>query len=433
LLSKESGVTFLAVFPLAVYFFCDVPVKTAIKTSAMALVPFGVFLAIRYSVLDHTPRPALAAVDNVLMAAQNGSERVATAVSILGTYLKTLFVPHPLVFDRSFNDIPIVGMASWPFLVTVLVCTGLLAFATFRIRKKDGIAFSILYFFAAFSTFSNLLVIIRTSYRERLMYLPSLGFCLGIAFLLGKLFNRDDRTAANTPGEFWSAHRKVLSVVAAILVVYAVKTETRNRVWQDNYTLFSHDATLAPNSTRIHYLLGNLLSNPEDLGRKDPAAQQASLDTAIVELKRAVEIDPAFADAHNQLGVAYFQKKDVDNAFTSFSKALEYNPANATYYSNIGLVYSARNDIQGSLRAFQKAVALDPNYTEGLANLGSTYGMLKDYDNAEKYLLQCIRTAPDYARAYYFLSLVYKGKGDQANADLYRKKFESFGGGTRSK
>ena len=34
---------------------------------------------------------------------------------------------------------------------------------------------------------------------------------------------------------------KVFSFVAVIVLLYAFKTETRNPVWKDNYTLFSND------------------------------------------------------------------------------------------------------------------------------------------------------------------------------------------------
>ncbi|MEP7169246.1 MAG: tetratricopeptide repeat protein, partial [Bacteroidota bacterium] len=249
------------------------------------------------------------------------------------------------------------------------------------------------------------------------------------AFLISKLFLSDDGIKVFTFKDFILKNGKIFSFVAVIVILYAFKTETRNVVWKDNYTLFSNDVKLAPNSTRTHYYLGNLLAKPENIGRKDSIAQQLTLDTAITELKKSVEIYPAFADPYNQLGVSYYRKKNIDEAFDNYSKALERNPTNATYHSNMGTLYFEKGDYQNSLKAFQKAVELDPNYTEGLANLGSVYGMLKDYDNAIKYLLQCIKTSPDYKQAYYFLSITYGFKGDKKNEDYYMNKFKSMGGG----
>ena len=428
LLSKESGITFLAVFPLAIYFFTDAPLKKNIKVSLMMLIPVIIFLVLRKNILDEGLKSTFAIADNLLMAAHSGADRFATAVLILGMYLKLLIFPHPLIFDRSYNQIPIVSLSDWKFIVSFLIYLGLFIFALLRFKKKDGIAFSILYYFITISIFSNILVTIGTSFGERLMYLPSLGFCLVAAFLLSKLLPGIDENKIYTVKDFVLKNSKIFAFVGIVFILYAFKTETRNTAWKDNYTLFSNDVKLAPNSTRTHYYLGNLLAKPENLGRKDSIAQQLTLDTAIAELKKSVEIYPAFADPYNQLGVSYYRKKNTDEAFTYYSKALEYNPTNATYHSNMGTLYFERGDFQEALKAFAKAVQLDPNYTEGLANLGSAYGMMKDYDNALKYLHQCIKSAPDYAQAYFFLSITYQFKGDKQNSDFYMNKYKSLGG-----
>jgi protein O-mannosyl-transferase len=428
LLSKESGITFLAVFPLAIYFFTGAPLKKNMKASLMMLIPVVIFLLLRKNILDEGLKSTFAIADNLLMAAHSGADRFATAVLISGMYLKLLFFPHPLIFDRSYNQIPIISLSDWKFIVSFLVYLGLFIFALLRFKKKDGVSFSILYYFITISIFSNILVIIGTSFGERLMYLPSLGFCLAVAFLVSKLFFREDAVKAYTVKDFVMKNSKIFALAGVIVVLYAFKTETRNRVWKDNYTLFSNDVKLAPNSTRTHYYLGNLLAKPENLGRKDSITQQLTLDTAIAELKKSVEIYPAFADPYNQLGVSYYRKKNTDEAFIYYSKALEHNPTNATYHSNMGTLYFERGDYPAALKAFAKAVELDPNYTEGLANLGSAYGMMKDYDNALKYLHQCIKSAPDYAQAYLFLSITYRFKGDTQNADFYMDKYKSLGG-----
>jgi tetratricopeptide (TPR) repeat protein len=429
LLSKESGITFLVVFPLAIYFFTGASANKNIRVTLLMIIPVAILLLLRKNILAEGLKSTFAVADNLLMAAHNGADRFATAVLICGLYLKLLFIPHPLIFDRSFNQIPIVSLSDWKFIVSLLAYLSMFAFALFRFKKKDGLSFSILYYLITLSIFSNIVLIIGTSFGERLMYLPSLGFCLAIAFLLSKIFFNPGENKSYNVKDFILNNVKIFSIAGIVLILYAFKTETRNTVWKDNYTLFSNDVKLAPNSTRTHYYFGNLLAKPENLGRKDSVVQDLTLDTAIAELKKSVEIYPAFADPYNQLGVSYYRKKNIDEAFTNYSKALQYNNTNATYHSNIGTLYFEKGDMQGALKAFTRAVELDPNYTEGLANLGSVYGMMKDYDNAIKYLLQCIKTSPDYKQAYYFLSITYGFKGDKQNQDFYMNKFKSMGEG----
>ena len=95
LLSKESGITFIAVFPLVIYFFTDVSLKKNIRVAMMMFITVIIFLLIRNGILNQSLKTTFAIADNLLMAAPDGASRFATAVFILGMYLKLLFFPHP--------------------------------------------------------------------------------------------------------------------------------------------------------------------------------------------------------------------------------------------------------------------------------------------------------------------------------------------------
>ena len=47
---------------------------------------------------------------------------------------------------------------------------------------------------------------------------------------------------------------------------------------------------------------------------------------ASLSLKKAVELSPDWAEAHNALGMAYFQLFKFDNAIAQFDKAIELKP-----------------------------------------------------------------------------------------------------------
>lgn len=50
------------------------------------------------------------------------------------------------------------------------------------------------------------------------------------------------------------------------------------------------------------------------------------LDSAIFYFSRAVELDPTFFQAYNNLGLAYEKKKEISNARFYYTKAVEINP-----------------------------------------------------------------------------------------------------------
>lgn len=428
LFSKESGITFLAIFPVMTWYFTKAPKSLNVK---IWLVLFGaalLFLIIRFKILEGNLKTTFSIADNLLMAAKTGGERFATAVSILGRYLWVLAFPYLLVFDASYNQIPLVGLTHIRFLIPFLIYLALAASVVFFWKRKEKWTFGIFFFLISISIFSNIILTIGTSYGERLMYIPSLGFCIALAGLIGKLPHRDDADKPASLSTFLSSSLIPLSVVLIIALLYSVRTVTRNPVWKSNHTLFSHDVKLSPNSTRTHYYWGNYMIKPENIGVTDSSEKMVILDSAITEMYRALEIYPKFCDVYKQLGVAFGKKSEPKKSFDHYLKAIECNPTDPPSHSNIGTIYFEQGNYPEALKAFHKAASLDPNYTEALANLGSTYGMMQDYENALKYLHQCIKSDPKYTQAYFFLAITYRFKGDTANEQFYMQKYKELGG-----
>jgi tetratricopeptide (TPR) repeat protein len=104
-------------------------------------------------------------------------------------------------------------------------------------------------------------------------------------------------------------------------------------LWDDAEKLVKNRTDL-PGASRIYYNRGTEMIH---IG---------NLDQAIADLKRSIVLDGAVAEAHGNLGAAYFQKGDWSNAITSFSAAIEIAHAN-------GQVVSPRA-IHGRAQALEK-------------------------------------------------------------------------------
>lgn len=420
LFSKESSITFLVIFPLISWFFGEAKtIAASLKSFLPLLIPAVIFLLVRYNVLKNVPYGEVSVADNLLMAAKTYSSKTATAVLILGMYLKLLLWPHPLVFDYSYNQIPIITMANAGFIVSAIIYIALLVYAIKMFRAKNVLSFGILFFLISLSIYSNLFRIIGSSFGERFLYTPSLGVCICLAYVLYTFLVKKNGQAG------FKSTAAFLSAIMLITVSFSIKTFARNVDWKSNYSLFSNDVKLSPNSTRTHYYLGNLLAKPEHTKGMDSAKAVAALDTGIAELKKSAEIYPKFCDAYVQLGVSYYRKKDLKNAFDYYNKAITCNPSNPSAHSNLGTIYFETGDYQNAERAFLKALSLDKNYAEAHLNLGSTYGMLKQYDKAIFYLQNAIRLDPSLAQAHYFLGITYRFKGDEQNAKFFLDKAHS--------
>jgi protein O-mannosyl-transferase len=441
LLSKESSITYLAVVPITIYFFTKAPLqKLVVATAAMSGVVL-VYLLIHHQIIGNIGLSNVPVVDNSLFAAQGQpAVQKATAIYILGMYLKLLVVPHPLSCDYSYNTIPLINNFGDPlFLLSLLLHLGLFAYAIVKIKKKTLLSYAILFYFITMSIASNIFVLIGTNMAERLLYLPSLGFTLAVAVLLARLFKINEQSNYGNINSFYEANKKVIIVLLVIIVPFAIITWDRNKDWKSVKTLFDHDVKIVPNSAHMLFYHANQMTNKDSLAKMPPIEKEAVMKFALDELQSALKIYEQFPDAHNQVGKIQYEFKQYDNARKSYQRALELNSSNATYHNNFGTCLFSTGQYAESEKAFKKAIELQPSYPDALCNLGSVYGTLGEinlsqgkqaearayFEKAIVYFKKTIEEDEGYLSAYNFLAATYKTLGDQNNMTFWSQKYEA--------
>jgi Tfp pilus assembly protein PilF len=78
-------------------------------------------------------------------------------------------------------------------------------------------------------------------------------------------------------------------------------------------------------------------------------AQRGLWREAIYRWQKAVEIDPTYSEAYNDLAVAYEHEGQLDKARESYEKALEIDPNNAQIRQNYEL-FKEINDRAGAAK-----------------------------------------------------------------------------------
>ncbi|MEW6468824.1 MAG: tetratricopeptide repeat protein [Bacteroidota bacterium] len=450
-LSKESAITFLAVIPLMLYFFTDIPVGRYALPMVLLVAVSGIFLLIRYRVLelDKYDEGPVAMIDNYMATMKDFGMQKATAVFIMGVYLKLLFFPHPLICDGSFNHFPAVGFSDWRFLVPFVIYAALAVYAVLRFKKKDVVAFGIIYFFVTASIASNIPMIIGTNYGERLMYAPSLGFCIAIAALLARLREEELPAPVRTAGEFMKQYFKPIGVLSVITLLFGFQTFSRNLAWYDNRTLYSEDLKTAPNSARLHYYLGNQLSIDDYIARlgNDSVRKNQAYDSAMTELYAARSIYPQYADAIQKIGQIHLARNKFDSAIYYYDMVMKLFPTNATYQNNYGNLMFKVGRLNEAKTAFENAIRFSPAYAHPYNNLASVYGEMgaslvqqaqqepsrsnelipqarQNFETSVSYSLKAIQLDPDYYQAYQTVAITYGFLGDKQKQQEYMSLFE---------
>lgn len=89
--------------------------------------------------------------------------------------------------------------------------------------------------------------------------------------------------------------------------------------------------------------------------------------------KKAIELAPENANAHNGLGLVYFWKDDFTSAETEFRKASDLNPTSAAILANLGDALRQQDKYDEAVGVFQKALKIDPDDSVTMNMLGEVY------------------------------------------------------------
>lgn len=82
------------------------------------------------------------------------------------------------------------------------------------------------------------------------------------------------------------------------------------------------------------------------------------LDTAMGFYIKAIELDPMYAVAYNDLGVIYEAKGFIDKAEEMYLRAIRVDPAYLSPYSNLALLYENKRNFEKASYYWQKRIEL---------------------------------------------------------------------------
>ena len=421
LFSKENAVTFVAIVPLSMYFFTRQKISRIAFFTALYAGLALVFIIVRRVVIGDMLNPGdTSLLDNFLTGAPDAGTRYASAFLVLGKYLWTLIFPHPLGSDFGYNQIPLTNWGDWRVLLSVALWAAMGVFALIRLKYRSLWSFFILFFFINFSIFTNLFITIGTSYGDRLLYSASPGFALALALLLMKIFKIDEKGKLAVPAGLFQ-NKALLLVSGFILMLYSVKTFTRNFDWKDSYTLYEADIETAPNSAKLNFHYG-LEIIQKGLKAESQEIKKQYFDRGKARFEKAISVFPSYHDAYGQLGLCFYREKNYEKALENYELALKYKPNFPLVYSNMGIIYFERGDLTKAKEVYEKAVQLDPRMVDALRNLGAVNAMQKNFPEAIKYFSQALEYAPDDATINFYLGSAYRDSGQEEKGRPYLEK-----------
>ena len=136
-------------------------------------------------------------------------------------------------------------------------------------------------------------------------------------------------------------------------------------------------------------------------------ASQGNYQSARIKLNRALDIDPAYADAYGNLGWVRRRQGEHEQALSAYRKATELQPTHPLYWFNLGLAYEEVGDLNAAIEAYQHATKLDSTYTKAFNNLGYTLLLMGHLDNAAEQIQAGLALNPRAAYLHKNMGRIY--------------------------
>ncbi|MBK7174508.1 MAG: tetratricopeptide repeat protein [Bacteroidales bacterium] len=429
LISKPGTLPFIVAIPLILYFFTDAKPRNIVWTTVSLLAIFYISLQIVKYSMPFVNRPVLF-IENPLLFEDNFMLKISTGFSVMLFYLKMLVYPHPLVFYYGYNMIPIVSFSDPWVIFSAVLHIALFAFAIWKLKEKHILSFAILFYLVAISMYANIVKQPTGIVAERFLYIASLSFCIAVGWFVFKLFKQS--TTAEMP---MNTRWKVMGIIIILLIPATAKTIDRNKDWESEISLFSHDLKYLDQSAKAHYIYANALKSAM-IERIKNSGESGGYEAEIQEiralLEKTVAIYPGYFEAWNTLGeLSSMMQKDYAKALEYFRQAAKAKPTYAPAWFNMGYSLQQLGQYTEAIPCYLKASQLDTTDIKSLSNLGACYSKVDKVDSAIYVNQQIIKIRPKMKLPYLNIISYHMQHKDTASAVPWLEQIDMIQPGDR--
>uniref|UniRef100_A0A8C8RUT3 dolichyl-phosphate-mannose--protein mannosyltransferase n=1 Tax=Pelusios castaneus TaxID=367368 RepID=A0A8C8RUT3_9SAUR len=287
-----------------------------------------------------------------------------------------LLAPITLCYDWQVGSIPLIE-SIWDvrnlatvLLVVVMLLLSLHFMTAFKKLEHREVLVGLLFLVFPFIPASNLFFRVGFVVAERVLYMPSMGYCILFVHGLKKLCTWLNR---------WGATAMTLCALL-LLLLFSWKTVKQNEIWLSRESLFSSGVQTLPHNAKVHYNYANFL---KDQGRNNEA---------IYHYKTALKLYPRHASALNNLGTL---TKDLVEAKEYYRKALQLNPQHNRALFNLGNLLKSLGKKEEAVLLLRESIKYGPDFADAYSSLASLLAEQEQFKEAKEVYQAGIENCPE--------------------------------------
>ncbi|XP_066489913.1 protein O-mannosyl-transferase TMTC1 isoform X3 [Tiliqua scincoides] len=375
-----------------------------LKRAALVLTYVILLLYFRLWIMGGS-MPAFSEQDNPASFSPYLLTRFLTYSYLLAFNAWLLLAPVTLCYDWQVGSIPLVE-SIWDvrnfatvLMATVILLLGLHCIVAFKKLEHREVLVGLLFLIFPFVPASNLFFRVGFVVAERVLYMPSMGYCILLVHGLNKLCTWLNK---------WGA--SAMTISALLLLLFSWKTVKQNEIWLSRESLFRSGVQTLPHNAKVHYNYANFL---KDQGRDAEA---------IYHYKTALKLYPRHASALNNLGTL---TKDLAKAKEYYSKALQLNPQHNRALFNLGNLLKSQGKKKDAVLLLRDSIRYGPEFADAYSSLASLLAEQDQLTEAEEVYQAGIENCPESSDLHnnYGVFLVDTGSPETA-VSHYQKAIE---------
>eukprot|EP00057_Strongylocentrotus_purpuratus_P013220 XP_011667694.1 PREDICTED: transmembrane and TPR repeat-containing protein 3-like [Strongylocentrotus purpuratus] len=389
-----------------------------------------------------------------------------------------LLCPSTLLCDWTMGTIPLVTSLSDPRnLATLLLVTCLFLLVLYAVFAEEKISCQLImalsFLVLPFLPASNLFFPVGFVVAERVLYTPSMGYCLLVAiamerlqanrrpmkYVVGVIFAiilllHAGKTIQRNPD--WPMKYVVGVIFAIILLLHAGKTIQRNPDWESEYSLFSSALKVTQNNAKLWNNVGHALEaedrwedafiyynnaatvQPDDIGSWINIGRVNRLlgkpDEAEAGYRRAVKlmpqprtgkkITPKYLSVYLNLAAIIQQNKSRFIDAEELYRMVIRSQPNFAAYVHLAQIMVKKDQFDEAESLYQKATQLEPPTPDLLYNLAIIAIQKEQETKAHRHFDEALEIDPQHRISLFRSALYIHESGNAARRTIAIKRLK---------